>query len=330
MEEKERDEMENEAFNNVTKAEISASSENAAETVKAALPNVKRVIFSGIEGSFAAIAAHRLFPEGDFSHAHSFKEAYEKVSDGTCDAAVLPIENSYAGEVGQVSDLMFGGNLQVRFIYELNISQCLLGIKGGSIEQIRTVISHPQALEQSAEYISAHNWETQPYENTARAAREVARKGDPSLAAVGSAETAELYDLSILARDINESSQNTTRFAVFVRPEEEEGKKPQVVLPEKETEVSDSAVNASSENTILIFTIKHVAGSLAKAVTIIGMYDFNMRVIRSRPVKDENWQYYFYTELEGRVDTEDGKNMLKLLRTACELIKVVGIYRPLK
>ena len=267
--------MENEAFNNVTKPETPASSDNAAEILKTALPNVKRVIFSGIEGSFAAIAAHRLFPEGEFSHAHSFKEAYEKVSEGTCDAAVLPIENSYAGEVGQVSDLMFGGDLQVRFIYELSISQCLLGVPGGSIEEIRTVISHPQALEQSAEFISAHNWETQPYENTARAAREVARMGDPQFAAVGSAETAKLYDLTIL-------------------------------------------------------TIKHVAGSLAKAVTIIGMYDFNMRVIRSRPVKEKNWQYYFYTELEGRVDTEDGKNMLKLLRTACELIKVVGIYRPLK
>ena len=324
--------MENEAFNNVTKPDTSASSGNTAEILKAALPDVKSVIFSGIEGSFAAIAAHRLFPEGEFSHAHSFKEAYEKVSDGTCDAAVLPIENSYAGEVGQVSDLMFGGDLQVRFIYELNISQCLLGVPGGSIEEIRTVISHPQALEQSAEFISAHNWETQPYENTARAAREVARKGDPSFAAVGSAETAELYDLTILARDINESAQNTTRFAVFVRPEEDDGRKDaaQVTLPEKETAIEEPKDNASSENTILIFTIKHVAGSLAKAVTIIGMYDFNMRVIRSRPVKEKNWQYYFYTELEGRVDTEDGKNMLKLLRTACELIKVVGIYRPLK
>ena len=324
--------MESEAFNNVTKPETSASSDNAAEILKAAFPDVKSVIFSGIEGSFAAIAAHRLFPEGEFSHAHSFKEAYEKVSDGSCDAAVLPIENSYAGEVGQVSDLMFGGDLQVRFIYELNISQCLLGVPGGSIEEIRTVISHPQALEQSAEFISAHNWETQPYENTARAAREVARRGDPQFAAVGSAETAKLYDLTILAGDINESSQNTTRFAVFVRPGEKEGRKDgaTVTLPEKETAIEESKDNASSENTILIFTIKHVAGSLAKAVTIIGMYDFNMRVIRSRPVKEKNWQYYFYTELEGRVDTEDGKNMLKLLRTACELIKVVGIYRPLK
>ena len=327
----ERNDMEKEAFNNVTDTETTASSENPSRLLKEELPNVKRVIFSGIEGSFAAIAAHRLFPEGEFSHAHSFKEAYEKVADGICDAAVLPIENSYAGEVGQVSDLMFGGDLQVRFIYELSISQCLLGVPGGSIDQIRTVISHPQALEQSAEFISAHNWETQPYENTARAAREVARKGDPAFAAVGSAETAELYDLTILARDINESAQNTTRFAVFVR-KEEEGRKDaaQVILQENENAVESSAEKESSENTILIFTIKHVAGSLAKAVTIIGMYDFNMRVIRSRPVKEKNWQYYFYTELEGRVDTEDGKNMLKLLRTACELIKVVGIYRPLK
>ncbi|MBP5491496.1 MAG: bifunctional chorismate mutase/prephenate dehydratase [Clostridiales bacterium] len=274
-----------------------------------------KIAYSGIEGSFAHIAATRIFPDLPLFPCHSFKEAYEKVASGICEAAVLPIENSYAGDVGQVSDLMFGGDLLVYGVYELSISQCLLGIPGSDVASIRRVISHPQALEQCAEYIANHHWETIPYENTARAAREVARSADPSTGAIASAETAPLYDLCVLAEGINESSRNTTRFAVFVRSTSNGIER--IMKKEKE-----------NENTILLFTIKHVAGSLAKAVSIIGQHDFNMRVIRSRPVKDINWQYYFYTELEGRLDTPSGKKMLEDLKSACELIKIVGTYHP--
>ena len=280
-----------------------------------------RIAYSGIEGSFAFIAASRIFPDA----FHSFKEAYNSVTNGNCDAAVLPIENSYAGEVGQVSDLMFAGNLTVHGVYELSISQCLLGLPGSSISDITHVISHPQALEQCGEYIGRHGWKTVPYENTARAARSVAREGDITQGAIASAETAELYGLSVLAENINESAQNTTRFAVFTNP----GPKKD---PSDKSMTSDLHAPEGEDkddcNTILLFTIKHVAGSLAKAVSIIGLHDYNMRVIRSRPAKDMNWQYYFYTELEGSLDTIEGQAMLAGLRCACELIKIVGTYQP--
>ena len=299
--------------NNVTNSELSG-----------------RIAYSGIEGSFASIAVGRLFPEAEKRACHSFREAYEKVVDGSCDAAVLPIENSYAGEVGQVSDLMFAGDLVVAGVYELAISQCLLGVPGATEETIRTVISHPQALEQCAEYVAQRDMTTIPFENTARAAREVSRRGDPTVGAIASAETAELYGLSILDRDINESAHNTTRFAVFVRKDREAPVRDQVRHGSEKTTELEGALRdeKTAENTILLFTLKHVAGALARAVSIIGLHDFNMRVIRSRPVKDVNWQYYFYTELEGSLDTEDGRAMLMVLGSACELIKVVGTYRP--
>ena len=282
-----------------------------------------KIAYSGIEGSFAQIASSRIFPDAELLSFRSFKEAYDSVVEGICDAAVLPIENSYAGEVGQVSDLMFSGDLEVSGVYELSISQCLLGVPGATVANIRTVISHPQALEQCADYIGNHKWESIPFANTARAAQEVARRGDPQVGAIASAETAELYDLTVLAQDINESSRNTTRFAVFTRNDPSR----QAVRPSSESS-ADTDASSSDVNTILLFTLKHVAGSLAKAVSIIGLFNYNMRVIRSRPVRDVNWQYYFYTELEGSLDTEEAKAMLSVLGTACELIKVAGTYRP--
>ena len=268
-----------------------------------------KIAYSGIEGSFAAMAVNGIFPDAEKIACRTFREAYACVEEGKADAAVLPIENSYAGEVGQVSDLMFGGSLTVHGVYELSISQCLLGVPGSSAQTIKTVISHPQALEQCGEFIAHCGYKTIPYENTARAAREVADRKDITVGAIASSETAKLYGLELLEHDINESSQNVTRFAVFTKKE-------------------SSFAKQDAKNTILIFTIRDFAGALARAISIIGKHNYNMRVIRSRPVKDENWQYYFYTEIEGVLDSEEGWRMLEQLKTACEKIKVIGTYTP--
>jgi prephenate dehydratase len=273
-----------------------------------------KIAYSGIEGSFAAMAVGEIFPDAEKVSCRTFREAYSIVEKGQADAAVLPIENSYAGEVGQVSDLMFSGPLKVTGVYELSISQCLLGVAGSSVESIKTVISHPQALEQCGEFIARCGYETIPYENTARAAQEVAGRADPAVGAIASSETAKLYGLTILEYDINESSQNVTRFAVFTRRDET-------------NEYAEKAAQ-KAKNTILIFTIRDFAGALARAISIIGKHNYNMRVIRSRPVKEYNWQYYFFTEIEGVLDSEEGWRMLEQLKTACEKIKVVGTYSP--
>ena len=279
------------------------------------MPETKsRIAYSGIEGSFSAMAVGEIFPSAEKVSCRTFREAYAVVEKGEADAAVLPIENSYAGEVGQVSDLMFSGSLQVIGVYELSISQCLLGVPGSSVESIKTVISHPQALEQCGEFIAKCGYETIPFENTARAAAEVSSRADTTVGAIASSETAKLYDLTILEYDINESSQNVTRFAVFTRRDDG-------------NETTEKA-RQKEKNTIMLFTIRDFAGALARAISIIGKHNYNMRVIRSRPVKDVNWQYYFYIEIEGVLDSEEGWRMLEQLKTACEKIKVVGTYEP--
>ena len=269
-----------------------------------------RVSYSGIEGSFASISARKIFPDAEKVPCMNFKEAYDAVVSGDCDFAVLPIENSYAGEVGQVSDLIFTGDLYVNGVYELGVSQCLLGVPGSSSGSLKTIISHPQALEQCNEFIFDHKYHTVQSENTARAAKEVAEKGDVTVGAIASEETAELYGLEILERDINKSNVNVTRFAVL----------------SKCKDVKKASDDYSTF--ILMFIVKHQAGSLAKALSIIGDHGYNMRVIRSRPLKDHNWEYYFYTEIEGKLSSESAEEMLKELKDHCEQLKVVGSYKP--
>ena len=266
-----------------------------------------RVAYSGVEGAFAHIAATRIFPDGEHVSYGGFIDAYNAVVDGECDCAVLPIENSYAGEVGQVMDLMFGGSLYVSGVYNLRITHNLLGVPGARIEDIKTVISHPQALDQCAGYIRRHGFEQKRAVNTAMAAKEVAEKGYISTAAISSAETASLYGLAVLDHDINESATNTTRFAVFSR-------------------VENTAKKNENSNFMLLFTVKNVSGALAKAIDVIGRHGFNMKVLRSRPMKELAWQYYFYVEAEGDESSEKGREMLEELSKNCDMLKVVGTY----
>ena len=267
-----------------------------------------RVAYSGVEGAFAHIAAGRIFPDGELESYPSFESAYEAVEKGECDVAVLPIENSFAGEVGQVLDLMFSGDLYVNGVYDLSINQNLLGLPGTDVSGIRTVYSHPQAISQCRSYIRKHGFDAVSMANTALAAQKVAQDEDRSTAAIASEETADLYGLQILDHDINESKVNTTRFAVFSRVE------------------TKMAIRKDAGAFLLLFTVKDEAGGLAKAVNVISAYNFNMRVLRSRPMKDLPWHYYFYAEVEGDDSSENGKRMISALRGTCPGLKVVGRY----
>lgn len=267
-----------------------------------------RVAYSGTEGAFAHIATGKLFPTAERVAYGDFVSAYRAVEHGECDAAVLPVENSYNGEVGQVTDLMFSGNLYVNAMIDLAVSQDLLVVPGTQKSDIKTVISHPQALGQCAEYIRGMGWQTEEYGNTALAAKHVSEMGDPSVAAIASADAAEVFGLEVMERNINASRTNTTRFASFSRSER----------------LQESA--RMGEHFILVFTVKNEAGSLARAIDVIGYHGFNMRNLRSRPMKELLWQYYFYVEADGNIHTQEGRDMLRELGEFCDRLKVVGTY----
>ena len=185
--------------------------------------------------------------------------------------------------------------------------QNLLGLPTASVEDVKRVISHPQALGQCHDYIKLRGFATEESNNTALAAKAVAEAGDKTLGAIASTETASIYGLKVIEANINKSGENTTRFAVLSKVK---------------------AATPSLPNTVLMFAVKHEAGSLAAAIEIIGRYGYNMTALRSRPMKKHSWQYYFYVEIDGTVDTDSGKRMLEELNTVCDRLKVAGGFAP--
>lgn len=268
------------------------------------------VAYSGVEGAFAHLAAGRIFPSGTLIPCPDFESAYRAVEDGRCDCAVLPIENSYAGDVDSVLDLAYRGSLSVAGIYHMPLSQSLLAKPGVSIDEIREVQSHPQALSQCMPYLKSRGWKLSPTVNTAVAAKEVAGGARRDLAVIAARETAELYGLSVLAGEINENKNNTTRFAVFTRAE-------CTVAPE-------------DQHFLLLFTTKNAPGALGHAISIISEYGYNLRCLKSRPTGQENWAYYFYAEGEGNVGTDHGRQMIQSLEEVCKDVRLLGSFREEK
>ncbi|MBQ4069551.1 MAG: chorismate mutase [Lachnospiraceae bacterium] len=264
------------------------------------------VAYSGVEGAFANVAARRIFPDARCIPYADFKAAYRAVEKGECDCVILPIENSFNGDVGNVLDLAFFGSLYINGVYEAEIVQNLLGVKGARISDIKKVISHPQALGQCATYIDNHGFESEDAVNTAIAAKMVAEMSDKSIAAIGSAEAAQQFGLQIISEKINDSGTNTTRFAIFSR--------------------SNRTPQQGDERFIMMFTVKNAAGSLGEAISVIGKYGFNLRALKSRPTKELVWDYFFYVEGEGNINSQEGEAMLEQLKDCCSNLKIAGSY----
>lgn len=264
-----------------------------------------KIAYSGVEGAFAQIAASRIFPDSELISCANFKDAYKTVEDGNADCAVLPIENSYAGDVAQVMDLTFFGSLYINGVYDLEITQNLLTLKNADISDIKTVISHSQALDQCAEYILENGFEKVTAANTAEAAKRIAEMGDKTVAAIASEETAKLYGLKIAERAINKSSKNTTRFAVFSP------------TPHK---------NPEDKHFIMFFRVKNETGSLSRAISVIGEHGINMQALKSRPTKDHSFRYYFYVEGIGDMSEGNINSLKEALKGVCSDLKIVGTY----
>ncbi|MCQ2482699.1 MAG: hypothetical protein MJ153_04375 [Clostridia bacterium] len=276
------------------------------------------IAYCGIEGSFASQATARLLPGARRIGYPTFEEAYDAVKNDECEAALLPLENNYAGEIGAVIDLMFTGKLCVAGVFKFEVNQCLLGVPGSTRQSIKRVLSHPQAIEQCTKYLRKNKIEAIPYSNTATAARRAAQHGSLAFGAIASAETAKLYGLEILDADINDNSDNITKF----------------VLLTKGDGVCCNYVSKKSDINIIMFTVDNSPGSLAQVLFIPGIYGYNLRVIRSRsclkfrnrPNIGQDWEYYFYVEIEGDLFSDEGKEMIKTMTKTCRSFKIVGKY----
>lgn len=266
-----------------------------------------RVAYSGVEGAFAHVATMRIFGEpGEKVACPDFATAYRSVESGACHCAVLPIENSYAGDVGQVMDLAWRGSLTISGIYDLPLSQCLLAKPGVTLAEVREVVSHPQALAQCQPYLRRQGWIQTTAVNTAVAARTVAAGERREVAVIAARETADLYGLRVLENDINEQKSNTTRFAVF--------------------SPAACEIKPSDNHFVLLFSCKNQPGALGDAISVISRHDYNLKCLKSHPTGVENWAYYFYAEGEGNLGTEAGQTMRRELERVCNSVRVLGSF----
>lgn len=274
---------------------------NVSKQYQYALLNQGVYGYQGSEGAFAQLALNQLFPQGKQKKYSTWENVVLAVCNNEVEKGILPFENSYTGEVGEVLDLLFKYDVFIQTFYDLKVDQNLLGVKGSKLSEITTVYSHHQALSQCADYLKPFQFECIPYPNTALAAQYVSEQQDKSKAAIAAKETAELYDLDVLASNINTNKDNTTRFIVI-------GKE----------------CHTKGNHVSMVFTVSHESGQLAKVMQVIAAYGYNMNHIRSRSLKQANFQYYFYVALDGEYDEKMGE-MFKECQKYCDNFKVIGV-----
>lgn len=265
-----------------------------------------RVVFQGSEGSYSQEAMKKFFGGNVNSfHVQTFRDAMSAIEEGSADFAVLPIENSTAGIVSEIYDLLVEFENYIVGEQIIEIRHCLLALPDAEKEDIRTVYSHPQSLMQCARYLQGYDWQQISMKNNAFAAGKVARDMDKTQAAIAGEHAAEAYGLKVLERDINQSDTNSTRFIV----------------------VSNQKVFKKDAGKISIcFEVPHRSGSLYHMLSHFIYNNLNMCKIESRPIEDRNWEYRFFIDFEGNLADEAVKNALRGLRDETRNMKILGNY----
>ena len=265
-----------------------------------------RVVFQGAEGAYSQAAMHQYFGDAVNSFpVDTFRDACCAIEEGSADFAVLPIENSTAGIVNEIYDLLVEFENYIVGEQIIKIEHCLLGVPGGRIEDIRTVYSHPQSLMQSARFLSEHDWKQISLPNNAFAARKVAEEKDPSQAAIAGEYAGRVYGLEVLKKPVNQSDTNSTRFIIITN---------QKIFRKDAKKVS------------ICFEIPHESGSLYHMLSHFIYNNLNMTKIESRPIEGRNWEYRFFIDFDGNLADSAVKNALRGLRDEARNMKILGNY----
>lgn len=266
-----------------------------------------RVVYQGVEGAYQHQAALEYFGKDvNVFHMDTWKGCMEAIKEGMADYAVLPIENSSAGEVNDIYDLLEEYENYIVGEQIIKIQHALLGVPGTKLEDIRTVFSHPQALMQCAGYLNRHpQWKQISFSNTAVAAEKAAQDGDKSQAAIAGEITAKLYGLEILEMPVNDCRFNSTRFIIVTNRK----------MYEKD-----------ARKVSICFELPHVSGSLYNILSHIIYNDLNMCKIESRPIPERNWEYHFFVDFEGNLDDGAVKNAIRGIAEEAVNFKILGNY----
>ena len=265
-----------------------------------------RVVFQGAEGAYSQVAMNQFFGKDIKSfHVDTFRDAMSAIEEGSADFAVLPIENSTAGIVNEIYDLLTEFENYIVGEQIIKIEHCLMAVPGTKKEDIKTVYSHPQSLMQSSNYLSKTGWQQISMKNNAFAAQKVKEDGLTGQAAIASETAAEIYGLEILEKGVNNLKDNSTRFII----------------------VTNQKVFKSDANKISIcFEVPNESGSLYHMLSHFIYNNLNMTKIESRPLEGRNWEYRFFIDFEGNLADSAVKNALRGLREEARNMKILGNY----
>lgn len=266
-----------------------------------------RVVFQGTDGAYSQAAMHKFFSKDVNSfHVQTFRDAMEAIEEGSADFAVLPIENSSAGMVSEMYDLLEEFENYIVGEVILPINHYLVGTENTTLESIERVYSHPQALMQCSKFLDRHgSWQQIGAANTAVAAKKILNENDPTQAAICSEHAAEIYGLKILEEKINHNHNNSTRFIVVTN---------QKIFLKKAQKIS------------ICFEVAHESGSLYHLLSHFIYNDLNMTKIESRPIEGKTWEYRFFVDFEGNMGDAAVKNAIRGLREESKSLKILGNY----
>lgn len=265
-----------------------------------------RVVHQGVPGAYSQKALLQFFGEGiDHYHVKTFKEVALALNNGDADYGVLPIENSSAGNVDGIYDILLENDVCIVGEEIIKIDHALLGVPGSKLEDIKVVYSHPQALMQCKKYLAKSSAKKISLNNTAEAAKKVKEDGDKTQAAIAGEWVADMYGLDILDKKLNHEENNSTRFVII----------------SKKRQYTEDAQKIS-----ISFALPHETGTLYNILSHFIFNDLSMTNIESVPLPNRQWEYRFFIDLTGNLNSSSVKNALKGIREEVTDFKILGNY----
>lgn len=265
----------------------------------------KSIVCQGINGSYQSAAAAELYPSAAISHVSTFEDVFRAVSSGDAELGLVPVENSTAGTINEVYDLLVQYQLYIVHSHVQPIRHCLCACAGATKDSVTKAYSIRPALDQCLSYLKRNDLEQCEAANTAVAAQLVRDMKDPTCAAICSEQAANLYGLTVLESGINDDEYNQTRFIVI-------GK-------HLSAEPQDNRIS-------ILFTLPHISGSLAATLSVFADHGCNLTEIHSRPLIDTPWNYRFYADFTGNVLNEDTRELLFQLYEELPTVRLLGCY----
>lgn len=289
-----------------TASELTAQIQGAIDETPALFPSDASVACQGVAGAYSQIACDRLFKRPAILYLSSFDAVFSAIESGLCRYGVVPLENSTAGSVNAVYDLMMNHNFRIVRSVRIKVNHCLLVNPGTRREEIREIYSHQQAISQCEKYLQSFpNARVIPCENTAVAAKMVAEAGRRDAAALSSHSCGKIYGLSCLESSVQDMDNNFTRF----------------ICISKKLEIYPGA-----DRTSLMAVLPHEPGSLYKLLSRFYALGLNLNKLESRPLPNRNFEFMFYFDLETSVYSPQFLQLMGEMPTLCEEFSYLGSY----